>query len=177
MRSVDFVQGLRAKRSHRPFGEQLRFDSHRFEIVNPAALNAPTKGQCGSRRLAPRWIGDRLANAACVPGASSRGEQPPLPALAGFEFEFVAEDVASQDGSLSTLRWSIVSPRKMRGRRVRPSRGSLVIKQRLGPVVVARDRNLVASFCPCAQRKTAGVSDNLTLRGRRNPWRNACPFI
>jgi hypothetical protein len=44
------VQGLRAKRPpDRPFGEQLRFDSsnvaerRRFEIVNPAALNAPTQ--------------------------------------------------------------------------------------------------------------------------------------
>ena len=50
IRSVDFVQGLRAKRSpDRPFGEQLRFDSssvaerRRFEIVNPTALNAPTQ--------------------------------------------------------------------------------------------------------------------------------------
>jgi hypothetical protein len=43
------VQGLPAERSRdRPFGEQLRFDSssfaerRRFEIVNPAASNAPT---------------------------------------------------------------------------------------------------------------------------------------
>ena len=35
-------------------------------------------------------------------GASSRREQSPLPTLAGFEF--IAEDVASHDGSLSTLR-------------------------------------------------------------------------
>jgi len=34
--------------------------------------------------------------------SSSRREQPPLPTLAGFEF--IAEDVASYDGSLSTLR-------------------------------------------------------------------------
>jgi hypothetical protein len=35
-------------------------------------------------------------------GMSSRREQPPLPSLAGFEF--IAEDVASHDGSLSTPR-------------------------------------------------------------------------
>lgn len=44
---------------------------------------ATLKGQCGSRRLAPRWIGARPPKAACVTGASSHGEQPPLPALAG----------------------------------------------------------------------------------------------
>jgi hypothetical protein len=49
IRSVGFVQGLRAKRSpDRPFGEQLPFDSStvaercRFEIVNPTASDAPT---------------------------------------------------------------------------------------------------------------------------------------
>ena len=35
-------------------------------------------------------------------GASSRLEQPPFPTRAGFEFS--AEDVASHDGSLSSLR-------------------------------------------------------------------------
>ena len=65
----------------------------------------------------------------------------------------------------------------MRGRRVRLHRGSLVVSQRLGPVVVARDRQLVSSSCLCAQHKTAGVSGDFTLRGRRDPSRNACPFI
>src|SRR5271168_4576789 len=61
---------------------------------------ATLRGQCGSRRLSPRWIGDRLPGSRS--GASSRREQPPLPALAGFEL--IAEDVASHDGSLSTFR-------------------------------------------------------------------------
>ena len=50
IRSVDFVQGLHAKRSpDRPLSEQLRFDSssaagrRQFEIVNPATLRAPTQ--------------------------------------------------------------------------------------------------------------------------------------
>ena len=111
--------------------------------------------------------------AACLAALHRDREQPPLPTLAGFEF--VAEDVASHDGSLSTLRRTIVDPRRKRSRRVSLHRGSLVVRQRLGPEVVARDRDRVSSLCLCAQRQTAGVSDNLTLRGRRDPWRDACP--
>jgi hypothetical protein len=108
--------------------------------------------------------------------ASSRREQSPLPTLAGFEC--IAEDVASHDGSLSTMRRTIVGPRRKRGQRVHPYRGSLVVRrQRLGLDVVARDRNLVASSCLWAQHKTAGVSDDLTWRGRRVLWRSACPFV
>ena len=64
----------------------------------------------------------------------------------------------------------------MRGRRVRPYRGSLVVRQRLGPVVVARDRQLVSSSCLCAQRQTAGVSDDLTLRASSRPLAKRLPL-
>jgi hypothetical protein len=54
------------------------------------------------RPLAARRIGVSTAKSSVRSGASSRREQPSLPTLAGFEF--VAEDVASHDGSLSTFR-------------------------------------------------------------------------
>ena len=154
--------------------------SQQAQSAQPSAADGRSRPSKRSVRIAtPRASMDRgsTSRRSLCSSASSRGEQPPLPTLAGFEFEFVAEDVASQDGSLSTLRWSIVSPRKMRGRRVGLYRGLLVVRQRLGPVVVARDRQLVSSSCLWAQHKTAGVSDDLTLRGRRVLWRSVCPFI
>jgi hypothetical protein len=106
--------------------------------------------------------------------ASSRREQSPLPALAGFEL--IAEDVASHDVSLPTFRWPTVDLGRKRGRRVRRHRGSLFVGRRRGPDVVTRDRNLVAPFYLCAQRQTAGGSDNLIWRGR-SAGRSACSLI
>ena len=93
--------------------------SQQAQSAQPSAADGRSRPSKRSVRIAtPRASMDRgsTSRRSLCSSASSRGEQPPLPTLAGFEFEFVAEDVASQDGSLSTLRWSIVSPRKMRGR-------------------------------------------------------------
>src|SRR5271166_1256598 len=51
-------------------------------------------------RASTDW-GSTTKSSVCS-GASSRREQSPLPTLAGFEF--IAEDIASHDGSLSTWR-------------------------------------------------------------------------
>ena len=153
--------------------------SQQAPSAQPSAADGRSRPSKRSVRIAtPRASMDRGSTSRCSlrSGASSRGEQPPLPTLAGFEFEFVAEDVASQDGSLSTLRWSIVSPRKMRGRRVGLYRGSLVVRQRLGPVVVARDRQLVSSSCLWAQHKTAGVLRRLDFARSSGPLAKRVPL-
>ena len=79
--------------------------------------HTPLRGRSERDRIRPKVASRRLRLGAAIMwriepidpcidmawpvGPSARREQSPLPALAGFEF--IAEDIATHDGSLSTL--------------------------------------------------------------------------
>jgi len=85
---------------------------HHWRCSAGGSINDQSPAQGGSLPF-PRDAGRQVScpippvraastKSSAVSGASSHREQPPLPTPAGFEF--VAEHVASHDGSLSTLR-------------------------------------------------------------------------
>jgi hypothetical protein len=132
----------------------------------------PNSTFVGSRRLAPRRIEDWPPRAACAaalhrdessrrfqrsPGLSHRRRRS--------EPRWFAFDLEVNDRRPSKEAWP-ESP---------SYRGSLVARQTPDLDVVARNRDLVSSFCLCAQRQTAGVSDNLTWRGRRDLGETPAP--
>ena len=86
--------------------------------LDPAPVVTKAREFQGLLNAATRWLRRQGVGPRCR--ASSRREQSPLPTLAGFEF--ITEDVASHDGSLSTMRRTIVGPRRKRGQRVHPHR-------------------------------------------------------
>ena len=70
--------------------------------LRPGRPESPLKGSSADRDgSTPTDLGS-TTKSSVRSGVSSRREQPPLPVLAGFEF--IAKDVPSDDGSLSTLR-------------------------------------------------------------------------
>src|SRR5271156_1111612 len=71
--------------------------------------------KAGAELALAMWIGR------CSRVASARLAQQPLPALAGLEF--VADDIAAHDGSLSRFRRNFVAGGRRRRRTVRDDRG------------------------------------------------------
>ena len=140
----------------------------RLRLTQPFLTGSEQEWGLGIDVTVHKAVGERALFPPCRRLLFWRAQRPldnrPLPAFA--RLEFIAEDIATHDGSLSIWTRSVVDARLGRAQGVRLCDGLLVLGGNSGRPGVESDRDLDSPFCLwmwlCIwkRRRIAGVSDD-----------------